>query len=185
MIQYAAVGKLSSTMFYLKAYWTKPKTLKAKAGPCAFCCNTLAFQRKYALRHGGRPRALLWKARKSAAFQSGQAKRAVRRPLRIEVSAAIGFEGRSLYEQQKRYYDYVCEQIYHFFTRRGYEEENLTAAAFREMFITTTAVTISQQTGVDAALVTAAVTLVVSTTLKVGVRAWCQYYADRHPEMRE
>ena len=33
-----------------------------------------------------------------------------------------------------------------------------------------------------AALVTAAVTLVVSTALKVGIRAWCQYYADRHPE---
>ena len=63
--------------------------------------------------------------------------------------------------------------------------KTVSAAAFREMFITTTAVTISQQTGVDAALVTAAVTLVVSTTLKVGVRAWCQYYADLHPEMRE
>lgn len=63
--------------------------------------------------------------------------------------------------------------------------KTVSTAAFREMFITTTAVTISQQTGVDAALVTAAVTLVVSTTLKVGVRAWCQYYADLHPEMRE
>lgn len=39
--------------------------------------------------------------------------------------------------------------------------------------------------GGDAALVTAAVTLVVSTTLKIGIRAWCRYYADRHPEVEK
>ena len=84
---------------------------------------------------------------------------------------------------QKRYYDYICQQIYYFFTRRkGYGAECFTADAVREMLITTTAVTISQKTGLEAALATAAVTLVVSTVLKVGIRAWCQYYADRHPE---
>ena len=53
------------------------------------------------------------------------------------------------------------------------------------MLITTTAVTIARQTGWDAALVTAAVTLEVSTTLKIGIRAWCWYYADRHPEVEK
>lgn len=87
---------------------------------------------------------------------------------------------------QKRYYDYICQQIYYFFTRRkGYGAECFTADALRDMLITTTSVAIAQQTGLDAALVTAAVTLVVSTVLKVGIRAWCQYYADRHPEEQE
>ena len=27
--------------------------------------------------------------------------------------------------------------------------------------------------------------LVVSTTLKIGIRAWCRYYADRHPEVEK
>lgn len=89
------------------------------------------------------------------------------------LSFRLGFDRSDI--PQKRYYDYICEQIYRFFTRKDYEWENLTADALREMLITTTAVAIARQTGWDAALVTAAVTLVVSTTLKVGVRAWCQY----------
>lgn len=97
------------------------------------------------------------------------------------LSPRLGFDRSDI--PQKRYYDYICEQIYRFFTRKGYEGERLTADALREMLITTTAVAIARQTGWDAALVTAAVTLVVSTALKVGVRAWCQYYADRHPEV--
>ena len=97
------------------------------------------------------------------------------------LSHRLGFDRSDI--PQKRYYDYICEQIYRFFTRKGYEGERLTADALREMLITTTAVAIARQTGWDAALVTAAVTLVVSTALKVGVRAWCQYYADRHPEV--
>ena len=64
----------------------------------------------------------------------------------------------------------------------GDTKENIS---LREMLITTTAVTIARQTGWDAALVTAAVTLVVSTTLKIGIRAWCRYYADRHPEVEK
>lgn len=87
------------------------------------------------------------------------------------LSPRLGFDRSDI--PQKRYYDYICEQIYRFFTRRGYEGEHLTADALREMLITTTAVTIARQTGWDAALVTAAVTLVVSTTLKIGIRAWC------------
>lgn len=79
------------------------------------------------------------------------------------LSPRLGFDRSDI--PQKRYYDYICEQIYRFFTRRGYEGEHLTADALREMLITTTAVTIARQTGWDAALVTAAVTLVVSTTL--------------------
>lgn len=98
------------------------------------------------------------------------------------LSPRLGFDRSDI--PQKRYYDYICEQIYRFFTRKGYEAEHLTADAFREMLITTTAVTIARQTGWDAALLTAAVTLVVSTALKVGVRAWCRYYADRHPEVK-
>lgn len=98
------------------------------------------------------------------------------------LSHRLGFDRSDI--PQKRYYDYICEQIYRFFTSKGYEGERLTADAFREMLITTTAVTIARQTGWDAALVTAAVTLVVSTTFKVGVRAWCRYYADRHPEVK-
>ena len=85
---------------------------------------------------------------------------------------------------QKRCYDYICEQIYHFFTHNDYQKERLTAATLRDVCITTAAVAVSQNTGVDATLATAAVTLVVSTVLKVGVRAWCQYYADRHPEVK-
>ena len=99
------------------------------------------------------------------------------------LSLRLGFDRSD--GPEKRYYDYICEQIYRFFTRKGYEGEHLTADAFREMLITTTAVTIARQTGWDAALITAAVTLVVSTTLKVGVRAWCRYYADRHPEVEK
>lgn len=97
------------------------------------------------------------------------------------LSSRLGFDRSDI--PQKRYYDYICEQIYRFFTRKAYEGERLTADALREMLITTTAVTIVRQTGWDTALVTAAVTLVVSTTLKVGIRAWCRYYADRHPEV--
>ena len=97
------------------------------------------------------------------------------------LAPRLGFDRSDV--PQKRYYDYICQQIYHFFTRReGYGAECFTADALRDMLITTTAVAIAQQTGLDAALVTAAVTLVVSTALKVGIRAWCQYYADRHPE---
>lgn len=97
------------------------------------------------------------------------------------LAPRLGFDRSDV--PQKRYYDYICQQIYYFFTRKeGYGAECFTADALRDIFITTTAVTISQQTGMDAALATAAVTLVVSTVLKVGVRAWCQYYADRHPE---
>ena len=99
------------------------------------------------------------------------------------LSVRFGFERSDV--PQKRYYDYICEQIYHFFTRRGYESEHLTATALQEMLIATTAVTIARQTGWNAAMVTAAVTLVVSTTLKIGVRAWCRYYADRHPEVKQ
>ena len=99
------------------------------------------------------------------------------------LSPRLGFDRSDL--PQKRYYDYICEQIYYFFTHRGYEGERFTADALREMLITTTAVTVARQTGWDAALVTAAVTLVVSTALKVGVRAWCCYYADSHPEVGE
>ncbi len=85
---------------------------------------------------------------------------------------------------QKKYYDYICNQIYCFFTAKGYEEEHFTAIALKDMLITTTAVEIVRQTNWNAALVTAAVTLVLSTTVRVGIRAWCQYYADKHPEVK-
>ncbi len=84
-------------------------------------------------------------------------------------------------DSTRKYYDYVCEQIYFFFTQKGYGEEFYTAAALKEMLITTSAVTVVQRTGWNAAFVTAAVTLVVSTVIKVGVRSWCRFYEDRHP----
>lgn len=83
---------------------------------------------------------------------------------------------------QKKYYDYICKQIYCFFMARGYHEEHFTAVALKEMLITTTAVHIIQWTGWNAALVTAAVTLVLSSVVKIGIRAWCQYYEEQHPE---
>ena len=95
----------------------------------------------------------------------------------------MGFERSE--NDSRGYCEYICEQLYFFFTRKGYEEENLTACACREMLITTAAVSISQHTGLNAALVTAAVTLVVSLALKIGVRAWCERYADRHPEVKK
>lgn len=85
---------------------------------------------------------------------------------------------------QKTYYAYICHQIYCFFRAKGYEEEHYTAVALKEMLITVTAIEIIQWTNWNAALVTAGVTLLVSSTIKIGVRAWCQYYEDTHPEVK-
>ena len=84
---------------------------------------------------------------------------------------------------QKRYYDYICAQIYYFFTHEDYKKEQYDAQMLHATLITGTAVAVSQQTGWNPVLVTTAVMLVVNTTLKVGIRAWCRYYADRHPEV--
>ena len=72
---------------------------------------------------------------------------------------------------QKSYFDFVCEQVYRFFRKNGYEAEHYSAVAVKEMLITVTAVQIVQATDWNAAFVTAAVTLVVSTAVKLGVRA--------------
>ncbi len=84
----------------------------------------------------------------------------------------------------RKYYEYVCEQIYCFFSAKGYGAEVYTAVALKEMLITTTAVELAQLTGWNTAFVTAAVTLVVSTAVKVGIRSWCRYYEDSHPDMK-
>lgn len=96
------------------------------------------------------------------------------------LSPRIGFDRNDA--PHKKYYDYICRQIYWFFKSNGYEEEYFTALALKEMLITTTAIQIIQWTGWNAALVTAAVTLTLSSVVKIGVRAWCQYYEDNHPE---
>ncbi len=83
-----------------------------------------------------------------------------------------------------KYYTYVCDQLYCFFTGKGYAEEVYTASALKEMFITTAAVAIVQETGWNPAFVTAAVTLVVSTAVKIGIRSWCRYYEDTYPDRR-
>ena len=75
---------------------------------------------------------------------------------------------------QKKYYDYICKQIYCFFRARGYEEEHFTAVALKEMLISAIALQIVQWTGWNAALVSAAVTLILSSVVKIGIRAWCQ-----------
>lgn len=99
------------------------------------------------------------------------------------LSARLGFDRDDI--PQKKYYDCVCRQIYLFFSAKGcYAEEHFTAAALKEMLIATIAVQISQETGWNAALITAAVTLVLSAAIKVGIQAWCQYYEERHPEDR-
>lgn len=82
-----------------------------------------------------------------------------------------------------KYYTYVCEQLYYFFTGKGYAEETYTASALKEMFITTTAVAIVQETNWNPAFVTAAITLVVSTVVKIGIRSWCRYYEDTRPDI--
>ena len=100
------------------------------------------------------------------------------------LSGRLGFDRDDI--PQKKYYDYVCQQIYCFFSSKsGYKEDYFTASALKEMLVATIAVQISQETGWSVSLVAAAVTLVLSATVKIGIRAWCQYYEESRPEHKE
>lgn len=97
------------------------------------------------------------------------------------LSVRMGFDRNDV--PQRRYYEYVCQQVYCFFRSDAYHGERFTAEALKQMLITGAALQIIQWTGWSAALVTAAVSLVASTAIKIGVEAWCRYYEQQHPEV--
>lgn len=99
------------------------------------------------------------------------------------LSCRMGFN-RDDSQENKTQYNAVCHQIYLFFTSDEYKEEKLTAAVVKEMVIPMAAVSLSEATRLDPVLVCAAISLTLNTILKIGVRAWCEYYRNKHPELK-
>jgi len=97
------------------------------------------------------------------------------------LSCRMGFDRDDSCEN-KKHYNVVCHQLYLFFTSDQYKEEQLTAAVLKELAVPMAAVSLYQRTGLDPVLIAAAISLVLNSILKVGVRAWCEYYRNRHPE---
>lgn len=99
------------------------------------------------------------------------------------LSCRMGFN-RDDSQENKTHYNAVCHQIYLFFTSDEYKEEKLTAAVVKEMVIPMAAVSLSETTRLDPVLVCAAISLILNTILKIGVRVWCEYYRNKHPELK-
>lgn len=85
----------------------------------------------------------------------------------------------------RKAYEYICKQLYRFFTEDEYITERLTAKTVKEILIPSIAIAIAKQTGWDATLVVASVTLILNSAIKMGCHAWCEYYEETHPEVKK